>query len=153
MLTSRYEVEEDVGNVEVCANVTAGEIEVGNWARFYYRTYTGTAYGKLFILVYDTYFQMPDNELCQMINHFNNFFCTLDQYTSLPLGLDYSRRSSYVHFYTGDERKCFSITIKDDKTVENTEYFTVRLSSYTGVAVSGDSIVTIYIKDNDGELS
>ena len=58
-----------------------------------------------------------------------------------------------MYFYTGDERKCFSITIHDDEIVEDTEYFTVRLFSNTGTVVSGDSIVTIYIKDSDGELS
>ena len=41
------EVEEDVGNVEICLNVTEGEIEPGSWARLYYRTYSGSAYGKL----------------------------------------------------------------------------------------------------------
>ena len=41
------EVEEDVGNVEICLNATEGEIEPGSWARFYYLTYSGSAYGKL----------------------------------------------------------------------------------------------------------
>ena len=86
----------------------------------------------------------------------DEYFCTLDQRTSLPYGRDYFYRQyyyNYVYFYTGDERKCFSITIYDDETVEDTEYFTVRLFSNTGTVVSGDSIVTIYIKDSDGELS
>jgi hypothetical protein len=73
---------------------------------------------------------------------------------SASAGFDYLTKSGVINFAAGETNKTFTISIKNDTTVETNETFQVVLSSPTGSASLGtNDTSTVTITDNDSTLS
>ena len=65
-------------------------------------------------------------------------------------GTDYTSKSGALTFSAGSRTRTISVPVTDDAAVEDTETFTVTLSTPSGNATIGDGTGTGTITDNDG---
>lgn len=76
--------------------------------------------------------------------------CSLITLHTAGKGHDYSPVIQVMEFAPGEIEKVVTVITRDDKNVENSEYFELYLSAGEGVHLSPFSRAKVVISDNDG---